>query len=575
MAYQPEVEKLEKQYQTNPDQYFAPLADAYRKAGNLDFALDIVRNGLAKRPNYLSAHIVLGRCLLDQKNDPEAAKVFEQVLVLDAENIIALRYLGEISERSGDGAGAQRWLKRLLDVDPMNDDAVEALKRLESAPPAAPEAIAEPPAAAVEPEATAESSEPAQVAGFESTVMDASEPAAVAPEPEPAGPPSDNAANEFGIEQASSPFEEPVESGGADISNFGMESSEMTFGEDGQPVSAGAKLDLQPPEPELVTSLDEPPPADAPESEAPASYEPPMLGFEQPPESPAPPAEEPVEAFAEPEPEPEPAPAPEPVRSRKSVSVPPPAFGPTSDLPLIMPDELEPVHAAPPSPTESLEPEPVITETMAEVYVKQGLYAEAKDVYRKLVQQRPGDHALRAKLAKLEQQRPTPPRGLTPTVPAPASGPAAQAKSRFAAVETGGVSARSFFGRVLASKPGAPPAPPPPPITPGSGSAMDAAFADDGAAPPTQGAPTRPTSDELSLAEVFGEEPVPVPPPQPKSAPAPTQPAASGNPGFSFDEFFGNKPTSPAPAPPPAEAGTESDGSSPDDFVAWLKGLKS
>ena len=60
MAYQPEVEKLEKQYQTNPDQYFAPLADAYRKAGNLDFALDIVRNGLAKRPNYLSAHIVLG-----------------------------------------------------------------------------------------------------------------------------------------------------------------------------------------------------------------------------------------------------------------------------------------------------------------------------------------------------------------------------------------------------------------------------------------------------------------------------------------------------------------------------------
>src|SRR5262245_35228228 len=149
MAYQPEVEKLEKQYQTNPDQYFAPLADAYRKAGNLDFALDIVRNGLAKRPNYLSAHIVLGRCLLDQKNDPEAAKVFEQVLVLDAENIIALRYLGEISERSGDGAGAQRWLKRLLDVDPMNDDAVEALKRLESAEPATTEAIAEPPAAAV------------------------------------------------------------------------------------------------------------------------------------------------------------------------------------------------------------------------------------------------------------------------------------------------------------------------------------------------------------------------------------------------------------------------------------------
>ena len=75
MAYQSEIEKLTARWKENPDQYFAPLADACRKSGDIDYALEVVRAGLERRPTYLSAHIVLGRCLLDQKNDAEAAKV--------------------------------------------------------------------------------------------------------------------------------------------------------------------------------------------------------------------------------------------------------------------------------------------------------------------------------------------------------------------------------------------------------------------------------------------------------------------------------------------------------------------
>ena len=86
MAYQSEIEKLTARWKENPDQYFAPLADACRKSGDIDYALEVVRAGLERRPTYLSAHIVLGRCLLDQKNDAEAGKVFEHVLELDAEN---------------------------------------------------------------------------------------------------------------------------------------------------------------------------------------------------------------------------------------------------------------------------------------------------------------------------------------------------------------------------------------------------------------------------------------------------------------------------------------------------------
>src|SRR3990172_2152448 len=73
MAYQSEIEKLEQRYRENPDQWFAALADSYRKAGSLDLALDVVRAGLAKRPNYVSGHIVLGRCLLQKPDDGAAA----------------------------------------------------------------------------------------------------------------------------------------------------------------------------------------------------------------------------------------------------------------------------------------------------------------------------------------------------------------------------------------------------------------------------------------------------------------------------------------------------------------------
>src|SRR5262245_61347729 len=93
-----EIEKLEARYAENPDgRYFAPLADAYRKAGRVDDALQLVDQGLTKHPEYLSAHIVRGRCYLDKKDDPAALAAFQRVLDLDTENIIALKSLSEIA----------------------------------------------------------------------------------------------------------------------------------------------------------------------------------------------------------------------------------------------------------------------------------------------------------------------------------------------------------------------------------------------------------------------------------------------------------------------------------------------
>src|SRR6266704_4088633 len=130
VAQPSEIKKLEQRYRENPKgRNFAPLADAYRKAGLLDHAIELCQSGLQRHPDYVSAHIVYGRCLIDQKNDTGASAVFRKVLALDPENVLALKILADIAERGGRYDEAADWLSRLLSADPMNGDAAEALAR--------------------------------------------------------------------------------------------------------------------------------------------------------------------------------------------------------------------------------------------------------------------------------------------------------------------------------------------------------------------------------------------------------------------------------------------------------------
>ncbi|MGH7657028.1 MAG: tetratricopeptide repeat protein, partial [Gemmatimonadales bacterium] len=66
MAYTSEIEKLERRHQENPKgRTFAILADHYRKAGEFDRAIALLKEGLEVHPDYPSALIVLGRCHQD------------------------------------------------------------------------------------------------------------------------------------------------------------------------------------------------------------------------------------------------------------------------------------------------------------------------------------------------------------------------------------------------------------------------------------------------------------------------------------------------------------------------------
>ncbi|MQA90613.1 MAG: tetratricopeptide repeat protein [Gemmatimonas sp.] len=127
-----ELEKLERKHAENPEgRYFVPLANLYRRRGDVDQAMSLLRAGLARHPDYLSARIVLGRCLADCGECDAAETEFRYVLSLDSENLVALRTMGELAVAKGETSEGRSWYRELLGVDPMNEEARQALDSLE------------------------------------------------------------------------------------------------------------------------------------------------------------------------------------------------------------------------------------------------------------------------------------------------------------------------------------------------------------------------------------------------------------------------------------------------------------
>jgi tetratricopeptide (TPR) repeat protein len=101
------IDELRKKFDENPRRYFAPLANEYRKAGDLDQAIFICQEYLPQQPGHMSGHIVYGQALYESGRTEEAKAVFETALSLDPENLIALRHLGDIARGVGDLTGAR------------------------------------------------------------------------------------------------------------------------------------------------------------------------------------------------------------------------------------------------------------------------------------------------------------------------------------------------------------------------------------------------------------------------------------------------------------------------------------
>ena len=123
MGLQEEIKELEQRFAEAPDsRLFLPLADALRRAGELERAVKLCREGLQRFPDFSSASILLGQALAEMDELEEASRVLEGVVGADSGNRRLMKELAAIAEKRGDEAEVQKWT-RLASAE---NDAPEA-----------------------------------------------------------------------------------------------------------------------------------------------------------------------------------------------------------------------------------------------------------------------------------------------------------------------------------------------------------------------------------------------------------------------------------------------------------------
>lgn len=128
----PEIKRLyDKWEKDKSSKIFAALANGLRKMGFYDDALNIVKEGLLRNPDYPEGYLVLGRINLEKGDTQEAIEAFEKTVELDPYNAVAVRFLAECFESQGDTGKSLEYYKKLKDLDPFFEDIDKKIESME------------------------------------------------------------------------------------------------------------------------------------------------------------------------------------------------------------------------------------------------------------------------------------------------------------------------------------------------------------------------------------------------------------------------------------------------------------
>jgi tetratricopeptide (TPR) repeat protein len=106
---------------------FVPLADAYRRAGDLEQALELLNDGLGRHPDFSPGHVVAARLYGEQGLFAEAEIAARSALELDPENVDAMGTLIVALEERGEVDQARGLHNHLSVLDPEPGDEPESV----------------------------------------------------------------------------------------------------------------------------------------------------------------------------------------------------------------------------------------------------------------------------------------------------------------------------------------------------------------------------------------------------------------------------------------------------------------
>ena len=125
------IRRYEERLANDPSSLaFAPLADAYRKAGRTQDAIRLCEEGLTRFPHYATARLILAKTLLDEGRLDRAQGELETIVTAGARDAEAHRLLGEIHRKAGHLDAALEQLEQAARLDPSDRESRLAAEML-------------------------------------------------------------------------------------------------------------------------------------------------------------------------------------------------------------------------------------------------------------------------------------------------------------------------------------------------------------------------------------------------------------------------------------------------------------
>ena len=127
------ITKYQKVLDEDPEsKVFAPLAEAYRKIGQLDQAYKTAVSGLEHHPHFASGRVAMGKIHIDRGNWQEAQEELKKAAELSPDNLLAHQLLAQVCLNLKQPKKALAAYKMVLFLSPEHAEAKKVIKKLES-----------------------------------------------------------------------------------------------------------------------------------------------------------------------------------------------------------------------------------------------------------------------------------------------------------------------------------------------------------------------------------------------------------------------------------------------------------